>query len=336
MIPCCAGAGERQGMQYTTLGRTGLKVSAAGLGTGGFSRLGLANGGTEAEAIAVVRAAHALGVTLFDTGTNYKNEDVLGKALKPIARDSVVITTKSPIHNGAENRAVSDIIGMLDATLRNLQTDYVDVFQLHGPPPSFYGFAVETVIPALLKEKAKGKFRFLGISETAPGDVGHTVLARAAEAGVIDVCMVAFHMMHQTARQNLFPVTMRGGVGTMLMYAVRGIFTRVERLAPEVQALMDAGQLPADLGPPGEVLDFLIRAGGASSLPDAAYRYARHEPGVDMVLFGTGNKAHVAENIASILKPSLPAADKARVDALFGHLVGVGLDRPPHAPPLVA
>jgi len=323
-------------MQYTTLGRTGLKVSVAGLGTGGFSRLGLSNGGTEDEAIAVVRAAHDLGVTLFDTGTNYKNENVLGRALKPIPRDSIVITTKSPIHNGKENRPIAEIVDMLDATLRDLQTDYVDVFQLHGPPPSFYSFAVEEVIPALLKEKAKGKFRHIGISETAPGDVQHTVLSRAVEAGLIDVCMVAFHMMHQTARKTLFPLTMKTGVGTMLMYAVRGIFTRPERLAPEVQALMDAGQLPKDMGNAAEVLDFLIHAGGATSLPDAAYRYARHEPGVDIVLFGTGSRAHVAENIASIVKPALPAADKARIDALFGHLVGVGLDRPPHAPPLVA
>ncbi len=163
-------------MQYTTLGRAGLKVSVAGLGTGGFSRLGLANGGTEAAAIAVVRAAHDLGVTLFDTGTNYRNADVLGRALAPIKRDAIVITTKSPIHNGKENRPVAEIVGMLDATLRDLQTDYVDVFQLHGPPPAFHGFAADEVIPAMLKEKAKGKFRFLGISETAPGDVEHTVL----------------------------------------------------------------------------------------------------------------------------------------------------------------
>jgi L-galactose dehydrogenase len=322
-------------MQYTTLGRTGLKVSVAGLGTGGFSRLGLNNGGTEDEAIAVVRAAHELGVTLFDTGTNYQNVAVLGRALQPIKREAVVITSKSPIHNGKANRPVAEIVGLLDETLRDLKTDYLDVFQLHGPPPSFYGFAVDEVIPALLKEREKGKFRFLGISETAPGDVQHTVIARAVQAGLIDVCMVAFHMMHQTARTTLFPLTQTAGVGTMLMYAVRGIFTRPERLAPEVRALVEAGQLPAEMAGQDNVLDFLIHAGGGSSLPDAAYRYVRHEPGVDIVLFGTGSRAHLAENVASLLKPALPAADKAKVDALFGHLVGVGLDRPAHAPPLV-
>jgi aryl-alcohol dehydrogenase-like predicted oxidoreductase len=61
---------------------------------------------------------------------------------------------------------------------------------------------------------------------------------------------------------------------------------------------------------------------------DAAYRYARHTPGIDVVLFGTGNVAHLRANIASILRPPLPAADVARLHELFGRLVGVGLDLP--------
>lgn len=323
-------------MQTTILGRTGLKVSIAGLGSGGFSRLGLANGATEDEAIAVVRLAHELGVTLFDTGTHYLNEAVLGRALKPIPRDSITITGKSPIHRGAAARPTAEVIGMLDDTLRHLQTDHLDVFQLHGPPPGLYQHAVDEIIPALNREKEKGKFRFLGISETAPGDVHHTVLARAAQADLIDVCMVAFHMMHQTARQDLFPITRAKNIGTMMMYAVRGIFTRPERLAPEIAALVAAGQLPAEFAKKDNALDFLIHAAGASSLPDAAYRYVRHEPGVNICLFGTGSQTHLRENLTSIGKPPLSDADRAQINALFGHLIGVGLDRPPHATPLPA
>ena len=63
-------------------------------------------------------------------------------------------------------------------------------------------------------------------------------------------------------------------------------------------------------------------------MPDAAYRFVRHEPGVDVVLFGTGDHAHLKSNIASLLKPPLPAADRARLAELFGHLVGIGLDAP--------
>ncbi len=59
---------------------------------------------------------------------------------------------------------------------------------------------------------------------------------------------------------------------------------------------------------------------------EAAYRFARHEPGVDVVLFGTGDAGHLRSNVASLLKPPLPEADRAKLAALFGHLTGIGLD----------
>ena len=60
---------------------------------------------------------------------------------------------------------------------------------------------------------------------------------------------------------------------------------------------------------------------------EAAYRFVRHEPGVDVVLFGTGDAAHLKTNVASLLKPPLPEPDRAKLVALFGHLTnGVGLD----------
>ena len=59
---------------------------------------------------------------------------------------------------------------------------------------------------------------------------------------------------------------------------------------------------------------------------EAAHRYARHEPGVDIVLFGTGDAAHLRSNVASLVKPPLPEADRAKLAALFGHLTGIGLD----------
>ena len=58
------------------------------------------------------------------------------------------------------------------------------------------------------------------------------------------------------------------------------------------------------------------------------YRFVRREPGVDVVMFGTSSIAHLRSNVASILRPPLPEADRVRLAELIGHLVGVGLDLP--------
>src|ERR1700683_3236882 len=84
-------------MEYLTLGRTGLRVSVAGLGCGGNSRLGLGTGKGEDDAVALVRAAIELGVNFFDTAEAYGTERVLGRALAGVARDSVVVSSKSRI-----------------------------------------------------------------------------------------------------------------------------------------------------------------------------------------------------------------------------------------------
>jgi aryl-alcohol dehydrogenase-like predicted oxidoreductase len=315
-------------MEYTVLGRTGLRVGVAGLGCGGFSQLGLGTGGSEAQAIALIHEALDLGVNLFDTAAAYGTEPVLGKALKRVARDRVVIATKAPFAISRPAATAADAVAALDRSLRQLDTDYIDVYQLHGIAPAAYDHACKELAPALLREKEKGKFRWLGITETAPHDPEHKALQRAAVDGLWDVAMVSFHMMHQNARDRVFPLTRAHRVGTLLMFAVRNIFSRPERLSATMRELAAAGEVPAALAEKANPLDFLVHDGGASSVIDAAYRFVRHEPGVDVVLFGTGDVGHLRTNIASLLKPPLPEADREQLRALFGSLVGVGLDAP--------
>ncbi len=315
-------------MDYTTLGRTGLRISVAGLGCGGFSRLGLGTGKSEADAIAIIHAALDQGVNLFDTAAAYGTEPVLGKALRAVPRDSVVICTKAPFGISNVGAAPERAVASLDRSLRELGTDYIDVYQLHGVAPRAYDNALQVIAPALLREREKGKFRHLGITETAPGDPEHDMVGHACRDGVWEVAMVAFHMMHQNARQHVFPLTRQYGVGTLLMFAVRNIFSRPERLAETLRELAADGLVPPALADDPDPLGFLVHTGGASSVIDAAYRFVRHDPGVDVVLFGTGDAEHLRTNIASILKPPLPEADRARLAELFGHLVGVGLDAP--------
>ncbi len=314
-------------MQYTTLGRTGLTVPVAGLGCGGNSRLGLGRGKSEAEAVALVRAARDLGITFFDTAEVYGTEGILGQAFSPSERDRVVISTKSRILRGTERLSAAEVVASLDASLKRLKTDRVDVFLLHGVAPQHYDWAQAELAPALVLEKQKGKIGHVGLSETGPNDPMQAMLQRALDDPRWEVVMLAFHMMNQGARRDLFPRTRAQGVGTLLMFVVRNIFSQPGLLAATMRRLADEGHVPADLATE-DPLGFLVHPWGARSLLDAAYRYARHEPGADVVLLGTSDVHHLQTNVASILAPPLPAADTARLATLFGQLRGVGLDLP--------
>jgi aryl-alcohol dehydrogenase-like predicted oxidoreductase len=317
-------------MQYTTLGKTGLEVSVAGLGCGGNSRIGLGAGLPEAQCIALVQAALDLGVNFIDTAMGYGTEGIVGKAIKGRPRDSLVISTKSHFgsFDGRDVLSASDVVANLEASLRALDTGYVDIFHIHGLSPQLYNRAMAEVVPALLREREKGKLRHLAVSETAPRDPGHTMLARAVEEPAWEVFMLAFHMMNQNARNRLLQRTRDNKVGTLCMFAVRNIFSRPGLLQETVADLVAEGKLPRELGDAKDPLDFLTHEGGAESLTDAAYRFARHEPGIDVVLFGTSSIDHLKANIASILRPPLPATDVEKLYTLFGHLTGVGLDLP--------
>ncbi len=313
-------------MQYTTLGKTGLRVSVAGLGTGGFSRLGLKTGKSEEESAQLIHEAVGLGVNFIDTAASYGTEGVIGRALKTIPRDRVVIATKAQFHHGNAWTPPETFVAGLDKSLRLMGTDYVDVFNLHGVEPDEYDYAIETLAPALLAEKAKGKIRHIGLTENPIVDFTNQTLQRAMRDPVWEVFMVGFHMMHQGARQRVFPVTREKGIGTLLMFAVRSMFADPPRIAREVKALAAAGKVEKWLGDSNDPLGFLVHEGGAANVIEAAYRYARHEPGVDVTLFGTGDVDHLRRNVAALLKPPLPEADRAKLATLFGHLTGVGLD----------
>jgi len=314
-------------MEYTTLGRTGLKVSVAGLGCGGNSKLGLGTGHDKAHAVGIVQHALDLGVNFIDTAQYYGTEPAVGAAIHGRARDSIVISTKHKVSliDGTVF-TVGEILAGLDRSLRALGTDHVDVFCLHTVLPHEYERVMSEVVPPLLREKEKGKFRFLGITEFAGRDPRHGSMVRALGDDCWDVMMIAFHMLNQNARRLVFPGTQARGIGTLLMFAVRAIFSTPGRLRQDIAALVAEGRLPAALAQKDNALDFLLSEGGAENIIEAAYRYARHEPGANVVLFGTGNPQHIEPNIRAILKPPLRETDRAALAELFGALEGVGLD----------
>lgn len=317
-------------MEYTTLGKTGLRVSVAGLGCGGFSRLGIPHGKTEDEAARLILDAVDLGINVLDTAPVYGTEAVVGKALKSIPRQSVVVATKAVVYRNKEWHTPERVVASLDNSLRLMGTDYVDVFQLHGIlPGEEYDYSLKILGPALLEQKSKGKIRHIGITEQPVEDFTHETLVRAAQDDIWEVFMVAFHMMHQSARKKLFPLTRQRGIGTLLMFTVRSIFAKPERVVAALRQAAADGKIDKSLGDSAEPLGFLIHESGAGNITEAAYRFARHEPGVDVVLFGTGDAGHLRSNVASLLRPPLPEADRAKLATLFGQLTGVGMDSAP-------
>jgi aryl-alcohol dehydrogenase-like predicted oxidoreductase len=312
-------------MEYTPLGKTGLTVSVAGLGCGGNSRLGLGRGASVDDCVAIVRTAVDLGVNFIDTAEAYGTEEIVGAAARNYDRDRLVISTKAIFRSGDTGETVTRRV---EAALKRLGLDHVDIFHFHAVAPAAYEHHRDVLAPALVKLKEQGKVRHVGITETSPNDPEQKMLARAIQEAPWEVTMLAYSLMNQGARHAIFPETKRRGIGTLLMFVVRNIFSNAAYRDDIFAKLVEQGDLDASILSGGDPLGFLVADGAAQSITDAAYRYARHEQGVDVVLFGTGNKAHVKDNIDSILRPPLAPAIIERLHTSFGHLKGVGLDRP--------
>src|SRR5262245_8720009 len=157
-------------MEYTTLGRTGLRVSVAALGCGGGSRLGLTRGKSRKEAADIVRGAIDLGVNLIDTARFYGTEDVVGDAIRGRNRASLIISTKQLVSDLDADGSVfspQTITARLDESLKLLGVDYIDILYIQGLTLQrlgrpIYEYAINEILPVLLREKAKGKIRFIG------------------------------------------------------------------------------------------------------------------------------------------------------------------------------
>jgi L-galactose dehydrogenase len=314
-------------VEYRTFGRTGLRVSVCGLGGGGESRLGLKKGSTEEQAIGVVRRALELGVTYVDTAANYGTEDVIGRALLG-RRDGVVLSSKMLARrkDGSLVRG-QDVRAGLAETLRRLRTDVLDVYHLHRVRPEDYEHSLAEIVPELLALRDEGVIRALGISESTGADPRHAMLSRALKDDCWDAVMTGFTFFNQSAREVLFPTTIDEDVAVEIMASARSYFSRPGHLAAEIGRLADAGVIGRDEVDLTDPLGFLLADGDVRSTTEASYRFAAHEPGVHVVLVGTGNPAHLEENVRSLSAGPLPAAVRHRLVSLFGHL-SIAVDAP--------
>lgn len=308
-------------MDYTILGRTGLRVSVAGLGCGGPSRLGLRDGAQDEEAaVALVQEAIDLGVNFLDTAQTYGTEAIVGKAIKGLARDNLVISTKKTLPAHDHPDPDGEIRRGLEQSLKAIGTDYIDVYHLHGVEPKDLDFAINRLMPTMLQLKAAGKIRFIGVTEAFPQDPSHTMFQQSVPNDYWDVIMVGLNLLNASAAKNILPSTQRNGVGVLGMFAVRRALSRPERLKNLIGELLDKHVIKSDGIDRNHPLNFVLRDSDAATIPEAAYRFCRHTPGVDVVLTGTGSREHLKANLNAILKPPLPRNVLNRLDQLFGKL----------------
>lgn len=162
-------------MEKRKLGRQGLEVSAVGLGCMGMSwAYGKAD---DSESIRVLHHALEIGVNFWDTAETYgpfKNEELVGRALKGMPRDAVIIATKFAWRFGPNAEQIgldsspAHIKQSIEGSLKRLGTDYIDLYYQHRLDPNT---PIEDTMGALADLAKQGKIRYAGLSEVGPGTI---------------------------------------------------------------------------------------------------------------------------------------------------------------------
>jgi aryl-alcohol dehydrogenase-like predicted oxidoreductase len=203
-------------MQYRTLGRTGIKVSPYALGTLMFATsVGNSDPG---DSIRVLHKALDAGINFVDTADAYgDSEEVVGQALKG-RRENVVLATKfgrptgdDPNQQGASRRWIMTAV---ENSLRRLQTDYIDLYQLHRPDPAT---DVEETLWALSDLIHSGKVRAIGASQTPASDIVETQwVAERRGLERFHTEQPAYSILNRGIEREVLPVAQRYGLGTLV------------------------------------------------------------------------------------------------------------------------
>jgi aryl-alcohol dehydrogenase-like predicted oxidoreductase len=306
-------------MEYRTLGRTGLKVSLLGYGTGGSRKFGVAQGTTAADRQVFVRRALDLGVNFFDTAGGYgESETYLGETLAGEPRDSYVLETKWD--GGAFlKRGGIGLTESVERSLVRMRTDHVDVFLFHMIDVPVYEIHRDRFYPEVAKLKEQGKISHIGFTQTIKREPRFEGVMRALEGDpeLWDVVMLKYGIMNQWAAKAALPLAKKHDIGIVNMAVVRTTLTNPEAMRSRLDEWRADGTISPDALTGDSPFDWLVN-GDVSSVAEAAYRFGADENPMSTVLTGTSNISHLEANVAALDRGPLAGADTAKLVELLG------------------
>ena len=315
-------------MEYRILGKTGLKVTSVGVGCwqmGGLVGDSGWTGTTDEESIATIHRAEELGVNLLDSAEGYgqgHSEEVLGKALKG-RRDRFVLATKvRPITDEPdEGVARQRIMEACEGSLRRLQTDHIDVYQLHAIP---HEATMPAVMDTLADLKKQGKIRWYGISindtdairkllalgDLATVQVGYNLLSRSGEE--------ALRLAKQENLGALIRIPLSSGALTGKYFGTRPQLDDKDRRLQRFTSdkAVDTFEKLSELR--------FLTEGGKRTMVQAALRFVLETEGVTAVIPGAKNRQNLEENAGAMDVPPLTEAERARAIAIADSVEGFG------------
>jgi aryl-alcohol dehydrogenase-like predicted oxidoreductase len=285
-------------MEYRNLGRSGLQVSVVGLGCNNFGRR------CDVEQTAsVVNKALELGVTLFDTADIYGprglSEEYLGKALQGHRRDAVIATKfagpmgEGSLWGGASRRYILEAV---EASLRRLGTDYIDLYQIHFPDART---PIEETMRALDDVVRQGKARYIGCSNFAGWQVVEAqLIAKAGHRSPFISAQNQYNLLDRRIERELVPAANAYGLGVLPYFPLASGF---------LTGKYQSGQAPPEgtrLAGAGPMADRILTEGNFETL--AKLSSFAEQCGRSMVELAIGwlaSQSHVGSVIAGATKP---------------------------------
>jgi len=322
-------------MEQRRLGRTGLSVSVLGYGCGAIG--GLMVKGTQAEQDRAIGRAIDQGITYFDTASTYGDgvsEQNLGRALKALAA-RVVVGTKVRIFPAQRGDIAGTITASMQASLKRLGRESVDVFQLHNPitaageAPAFTADAIlNEAVPALERLRDQGKCGWFGI--TGLGDA--TALRRVLDEGGFATAQVPYNLLNPSGITPPRAGSAMPDLGSLIAHAasvdvgvmairvlaggaLSGSEARSPLGVPEVAPIASGSTYAADVVAARRFMP-LIEAGFAGDLVELALRFASMPLDISTMLVGTSSIAELDNAVAAIARGPLPAEALAMLETL--------------------